>query len=58
MTAQPSVPESCKESKRIIWDKAKDWQREEDGRMKTFVGYEGSQNLPSKSKRREELQKV
>lgn len=61
MTAQPSVPESCKGSKRVIWDKAEDWQREEeDGRMKKIVGYEESQNLSSKSERRvgKELQKV
>lgn len=60
MTAQPSVPESCKGSKRVIWDKAEDWQREEDERMKKIVGYEESQNLSSKSRRRvgKELQKV
>lgn len=60
MTAQPSVPLSCKGSKRVIWGRAEHWQREEDGRMKKIVGFEESQNLPSKSKKREakELQKV
>lgn len=51
ITAQPSVPESCKRSKRVIWDKAENWKREDKGRMKKIVGYKESQNLPTKSKR-------